>query len=381
MNRYQTQSVGALKRTAIRSVYQYALKPIFFLQDPEDVHDRMISLGKRLGSSPAMRLLARAAFDYEHPILVQTIAGIQFQNPIGLAAGFDKNAQLVDILPDVGFGFAEVGSITGEPCSGNPRPRLWRLKKSKSLLVYYGLKNDGCEVVASRLKKKIFRIPIGISVAKTNCPATADPAVGIADYKKAFDTFRGVGHYYTINISCPNAFGGEPFTDPTLLEALLTALDLNSADKPVFLKISPDLSESQLDAIIDVVFCHRIAGFICSNLTKRRDNDHLKDGSIPATGGMSGKVSQGLSDAHIRYLYKKTKNTYCIIGCGGVFTAEDAYMKIRAGASLIQMITGMIYEGPQTIGAINDGLVRLLKRDGFENITQAIGVDSCIKGT
>jgi len=340
------------------------------------VHDRMLGVGALLGRFSPTRWLTRASFFYSNPKLEQTILGIKFPNPIGLAAGFDKNAEITDILPDVGFGFEEVGSITGEACAGNPKKRLWRLPKSRSLVVYYGLKNDGCKIIRRRLEEKKFRIPLGISIAKTNSPATVEPEAGIADYAKAFRTFADFGAYLTVNISCPNAFGGEPFTDSEKLERLLARLDQIQTERPIFLKLAADLKDAELDAILAVAERHRVHGFVCTNLTKDRSNPLIKDEQVPEKGGLSGMVVQELSDRVIAQVYKKTQGKKIIMGCGGVFTAPDAYKKIRLGASLIQLITGMIYEGPQAISAINQGLVELLEKDGYENISAAIGVDN-----
>lgn len=359
-----------------RFSYVHVLKPAFFLLDPEYIHDVMTGVGRLLGRFAVTRWKTRVCFGYRNPKLEQDVLGIRFANPVGLAAGFDKNAQLTDILPDVGFGFAEVGSVTGEPCPGNPKKRLWRLPKSNSLVVYYGLKNEGCEALAQRLKGKKFRIPIGVSVAKTNNQACADPEAGIADYAKAFEAMEGVAGYLTVNISCPNAFGGEPFTDPAKLELLLARLDRIPTDKPVFLKLAADLDRAQIDAILETAKRHRVHGFVCTNLTKNRDNPKIVDKDVPDKGGISGKVVDALSDEAIRYVYSKVKGTHVVIGCGGVFTAADAYRKIRLGSTLVQLITGMIFEGPQSISAINQGLVKLLEKDGFKNISEAIGVDN-----
>jgi dihydroorotate dehydrogenase len=361
------------RNAVIHFLYKGVLKKFFFLQDPETVHDHMVRTGVFLGRHNITRIITRGLFGYQHDALHQTVCGIRFNNPIGLAAGFDKNAQLLDILPSVGFGYEEVGSITGEPCTGNAKPRLWRLKESGSLVVYYGLKNDGAEVLAHRLRRKQFRFPVGISIAKTNCEATCDLHVGVADYVKAYKAFTTIGDYFTINISCPNAFGGQPFTDPVSLEALLSEIDLLPKKKPVFIKFSPDLSKLEVDALLDVVARHKIDGFVISNLTKKRENDQIVDKDIPEKGGMSGKVVQALSDEMISYVYQKTQGKYVIIGVGGIFTAEDAYTKIKNGASLVQLITGMIFEGPQIISDINRGLVKLLQQDGYTNISQAIG--------
>ncbi len=365
----------ALRNRVIGFVYKNALKPLFFRVNPETIHDHMVRVGKLLGRYGISRYFTKALFSYQHPSLEQTLLGIHFKNPIGLAAGFDKNAELTDIMPAVGFGFQEVGSITGEACIGNQKPRLWRLKSSQALVVNYGLKNDGCEAIARRLRPKHFALPIGTNIAKTNCAQTCELDEGIADYVKAFSQFTAIGAYFTINISCPNAFGGQPFTEPARLDALLTQLDEIVTPKPIFLKLSPDISEENLEHILDVAMRHRIHGFICSNLTKNRDTPLIKEHPLPEQGGISGKVVEPLANKLIADVYRHTKGKYIIIGCGGVFSADDAYRKIKLGASLVQLITGMIFEGPQLISSINQGLVALLKRDGFSTIAEAVGKD------
>jgi dihydroorotate dehydrogenase len=367
--------IVAVRNSLVRFFYVNLLKPIYFRQDPEDVHDAMTRMGEWLGRWWVLRKTVSSAFSFSHSMLAQDILGIHFSNPIGLAAGFDKDALLTDILPSVGFGYEEVGSITGEPCEGNPKPRLWRLPKSSALVVYYGLKNEGSEKVAARLRNKKFKFPIGTSIAKTNSVATVDTQAGINDYVKAFREFVDIGDYFTVNISCPNAFGGEPFTDPVKLEGLLAEVDKIPTKKPIFIKLSPDLSEEQLTAVLDVCARHRVQGFISSNLTKKRDNKNILEKDVPAQGGISGRVVMDLSNAQIRFIYKKTGGKYIIVGCGGIFTAHDAYEKIKAGASLLQLITGMIFEGPQAVGEINRGLVELLKKDGHKNISEAIGTE------
>lgn len=365
----------SIRSTIIHFLYIYLAKKVFFMLDPEDVHDRIVKTGTLLGKFPITRWVTKVIFTYQNPLLFQKILGISFPNPIGLAAGFDKDAHLTDIISAVGFGFIEVGSITGEKCPGNPRPRLWRLKKSKALTVHYGLKNEGCLKLSKKLKNKSFSIPVGISIAKTNSPKTVNTKSGIADYAKAFNHFAHIGHYFTINLSCPNAYGGQPFTDAIKLDKLLNQIDKIPTSKPIFLKLSPDLSKKELDAILSIIGKHRVHGFVCTNLTKNRNNSKIIEQCPTDQGGISGKVVEDLANKMISYIYKKTKGKYIIIGCGGVFSAEDAYSKIKAGASLVQLITGMIFEGPQLIGEINQGLVRLLKKDGFTNISQVIGKD------
>ena len=364
--------------------YKWLLKPIFFKFDPEVIHDRMSSFLRFLGKYAVTRKMAYFWWGYSNAMLEQNILGINFKNPVGLSAGFDKNATLINIMPSLGFSFTEVGSITGEKCEGNPKPRLWRLKKSKSLAVYYGLKNDGCEIVSKKLNGKKFLCPVGISIAKTNCKETVETEAAILDYFKAYQAFINIGDYVTINISCPNTFGGQPFTDSAKLEKLLGKIFSVSKTKPVFLKLSPDLRREEVDKIIDAAIKFKIDGFVCTNVTKNRDNKNILDKEVPEKGGLSGKVVAELSDDLIRYVYKKTNgpstslgvNKYVIIGVGGIFSAEDAYRKIKAGASLLELITGMIYEGPQLISDINLGLVELLKKDGYKNISEAIGTEN-----
>jgi dihydroorotate dehydrogenase len=425
--------------------YRNILKPILFKFDPEDIHNLFIKIGSLLGQTSATRYLTGVLFDYENPVLEQEILGLKFRNPLGLSAGFDKNAKLTQIISQVGFGFTEVGSVTGRPCKGNEGRHLWRLPNSKSLIVYYGLTNDGAENIAKRLEKARevglsstkydFSRPtasevglqvspksnfgtnfvLGVSLAKTNDRETITTEAGIEDYIKAYEAFlkTNVGDYFTINISCPNTFGGEPFVEPERLDLLLSAfakvrdeakevqlqvpaprslgevgspkLDLVSTKRPLFIKLPPDLSDDKLDAIIELVKKYKINGFVSTNLTKDRSNplikDKIKDPLPTDKGGLSGKIVEELATKQIEYIYKKIKDLPqaerpIIIGCGGIFTAQDAYNKIKAGASLLQLITGMIFEGPQVISEINQDLVALLKKDGYNNISEAIGENS-----
>lgn len=364
----------------INTFYRNLVKPIFFRFDPEYVHDRILWVGKLLGHTTVTRTLTRVVLSYQNPILRQEVAGLEFVNPVGLSAGFDKNAELLNILPAVGFGHAEIGSITLNPYAGNPRPRLFRLPKSKGLVVYYGLKSDGVEKLIPRfLKAKESKMQVGISVAKTNSESTSTLEGGIADYFECLSRLEsaGVGDYYTINISCPNTFGGEPFTTPDRLERLLQKLSELKISKPVFVKMPINLETSDYDALLKVILKFKLTGVVIGNLTKVRDKELIKD-EIPENikGGISGLPTQKLSDDLIAYTYKNYGDQLKIIGVGGIFSAEDAYRKILNGASLLQLITGMIYEGPQVIGEINSGLVDLLKADGYQNIAEAVGAAS-----
>jgi len=359
-------------------LYRMLARPVFFMIDAQDVHDFTVQFGNKLGTYKIGRITTALLFNYQSPILKQTICGIEFKNPVGLAAGFDKDAYLTQLLPEVGFGYMEVGSITGEPCAGNPRPWMWRLPKSKSLLVNYGLKNEGCEKIAKRLSLEKFQIPLGINIAKTNSPDTVDLQKGIDDYLKVYRTFTqaGIGDYFTLNISCPNTYGGEPFAEPANLKRLLEAICVLSSNKPVFIKLSPDLSQSVIDQIIKIARQYKISGFVCSNLTKEQSSPKIRETRLPGKGGLSGKVVEDLANEQIEYIYRKTHGEFVIIGCGGVFSAKDAYKKIKLGASLIQQVTGMIFEGPQLVSEINQGLVKLLKKDGFNSISEAIGIEN-----
>lgn len=370
------ESIVYCRNKIIHSLYKYILKPIFFRIDPENMHDQMTSLGIRLGSHSFARKITRGLFGYRNPILEQDVLGMHFENPVGLSAGFDKNAELLEILPAVGFGFVEVGSITGSPCAGNPKPRLWRLIKSKGLAVYYGLKNDGCDAISKKLQVRHSDVPLGISVAMTNCKENLDLDNAVNDYAKAFSVMESLGDYITINISCPNTEGGQPFIVAHRLDYLFDVLDKIQTQKPIFIKISPDMNQPQLDALLDVSRKHRIHGIITTNLTKKRDNPRILDEDPPKVGGLSGKVVQDISDETLSYIYRREGKRFILIGSGGVFTAKDAYKKIKLGASLVQIITSMVFEGPQVISEINQGLAVLLKKDGFININQAIGADN-----
>ncbi|MBI4441721.1 quinone-dependent dihydroorotate dehydrogenase [Candidatus Woesearchaeota archaeon] len=357
--------------TVTDSIYKNVLKPVFFSMDPEDVHNRATRTGVMLSKSPLGRAAIRRLFYYRHHALQTTVAGIHFDNPVGLAAGFDKNARLYDILPDIGFGFAELGSITGEPCAGNPRPRLFRVPQEKSIIVNYGLYNEGCESISQRLAQTPFRIPIGFSVAKTNDPSL-DTNAGIKDYIKAYRHMHALGAYTTINVSCPNTSDGQTFGHPENLAPLLQALVKERHEKPIFLKIKPDMNQQQLKEVIAIVEKHDwVTGFIISNLTMHREGLKVSKEELDRMspkGGLSGLAVQQKSNDCIRFVHKNSSKL--IIGCGGIFSGQDAYEKFKAGAVLVQLVTGLIYEGPGIISKINRELVDLLQRDGYSSISE-----------
>ncbi|HVS58155.1 MAG TPA: quinone-dependent dihydroorotate dehydrogenase [Candidatus Saccharimonadales bacterium] len=366
---------------ASAAAYRRAVKPLLFKQKPDAVHNHLLHVGRRLQHIAPARGLLKASWAYQNPgLLGQTVQGIYFKNPVGLSAGFDKNFELPLLLKSIGFGFMEGGSLTYRECAGNPRPWFYRLPKTKSIVVYAGLANQGAPTIVRRIKhysKNTFKdFPLNISVAKTNSPEACTDTQAVADYLGSLGMIKaaGVGDVVTLNISCPNTYGGEPFTTPERLERLLRAVDRLLLPCPVFVKMPCDLPWPQFRSLLDVIVEHRVAGVTISNLAKDRGRLKLMD-PLPDSvkGNLSGKPTWELSNELIRRTYKVYGKRLTIIGVGGIFSAEDAYTKICLGASLVELITGMIFEGPQLIGHINRGLAELLKHDGYANVSQAVG--------
>lgn len=366
------------RHKVIGFLYRGVFKPMLFKLDAELVHNMFTAGGEWLGGAKTRRDLIKNLIYYKNNCLRQNVWGMTFDNPIGLAGGFDYEARLTQILPEVGFGFQTVGSVTYGVYEGNPKPRLGRLPKSKSLLVNKGLKSSGAEAVIGRLANKKFRIPVGVSVAKTNCVKTAKEKKGIEDYTESLKLWEKSKRisYYELNISCPNAFGGEPFTTPMKLKRLLDEVDRLKLKRSLLLKMPVELTERETGRLCQVACKHKVQGLIFGNLVKDRKNPKLvlEEVKRAKKGSFSGRPTYELSNRLIRFAYKHFGKEMVIVGCGGVFSAEEAYEKIKLGASLVQLITGMIFEGPQLIGEINRGLVQLLERDGLKNISEARGV-------
>lgn len=363
-------------------IYRKFLKPILFKFDPEDVHDFFLRIGNFLGRFALTRKFTALLFHYQNSVLEQIIAGIRFQNPVGLSAGFDKNADIIDILPSIGFGFAQVGTVTYKAYGGNPRPRLSRLPKSQSLRVYYGLKNLGVDQIAERIRtKKVEGFPLSISIGKTNSDYTSSDEAGIQDY---YDCLKSVinyaiGDFYTINVSCPNTFGGEPFTSPNKLMRLMDKLSELEIDKPVFVKM-PLYAWSEFEPLLDVLVDYEfVTGVVVANLEKDRSNPEfelveLKQlENIP--GGLSGRPLFEKCKELVSHSYDKYSDRLVIIAVGGIFSADDAIEMIRSGASLVQLITGMVFNGPGLIKDINRGLVMELQRNQLSSVSEMIGSD------
>ena len=362
-----------------------AIRPLIFLMEPEQAHYSLKRMGVFLGSNPITKWLTALLMDYNHKSLAITVDGIDYRNPVGLSAGFDKDGELTKIYPSIGFGLAELGSFTGEICPGNPGKRLFRMIKSKAIVVWYGLNNEGAETISKRLAKEDFgRLRVGINAANSNLTPEFDLEMSINDYLKTMKLFKDIGDYYDVNISCPNTQDGEPFVDKKNLDALLTRINEEIrpiSDKPIYVKLAADMTLDEINVIVDGCVEHGMDGVVCTNLAKPQYNSEHRPEEYPTVkgllpkgkGAMSGLPLQRISTNVIRHVYRRTRGKLTIIGVGGIFTAKDAYEKITSGASLLHMITTMIFDGPQNINEINRGLVKLLKKDGFETMAEAVG--------
>lgn len=353
-------------------------KPLLFKFSPDKVHHTTNKIGKTAGAFAPTRILTKAVFAYENTaVLGQTVNTIYFKNPVGLSAGFDKDFELLRLLPNLGFGFVEGGSLTFHASSGNPKPHYRRLPESKSILVNAGLNNDGVHTIVDRIKKQgSLDYPLNISVAKTNSSHANTMQKGINDYLQSLKVIQkaNVGDIITLNISCPNAYGGEPFTTPKSLDALLATVTKLTLHQPIFIKMPIDKPWTEFDQLLKIIIKYKIAGVTIGNLAKDRNNTAIKN-TIPKSwqGNLSGKPTTLLSNELIHQTYRHYGNKLTIIGVGGIFNAQDTYEKIKHGASLVELITGLIFEGPQLIGQINHNLIQLLKDDGYTNISQAVG--------
>jgi dihydroorotate dehydrogenase len=357
-------------------LYRLLARPLLFRLDPERAHRITLRGLHHLGHlSPLCTLLGRS-LRLDHPMLRMRVCGLDFSNPVGLAAGFDKSATAVSALAALGFGAIEIGTVTPRPQAGNPLPRIFRLPADLALINRLGFNNAGVVKVARRLRVARRSIPIGVNLGKNaETPLTA----ALDDYRRGLEGLYDVGDYFVVNVSSPNTAGLRELQAASRLDALLTGLQADNqalarqramAPKPLLVKIAPDLSPEELDDVIEVVRTAQLAGIIATNTTVERQGL-----STPTTaaGGLSGLPLRQRATQVIRHLFAHLQGRIPIIGVGGIFSAQDAYEKIRAGASLVQVYTGLIYQGPLLPHRINVGLVRFLQRDGFTHLAEAVG--------
>ncbi len=360
--------------------YRHLIKPLLFRTNPDIVHQRILRLGRTTQRLVVTSKAIRMAWAHKDTAaLGQTIHNVYFPNPVGLAAGFDKNAELVPTIKAVGFGYMTGGSVTLHTCTGNPHPWFQRLPKQKSLVVNVGLANEGVQNVLQRIQSytsNLFQhFPLVMSVAKTNNPENCDDDEAIADYIGSLQQLKDEPSVSVleINISCPNAYGGEPFTTAERLHTLLSAVDSLDISKPIWVKMPINLPWHDFEKLLSIIAQHNVQGLTIGNLNKDRSaisSDEFPEGM---KGSLSGLPTQALSDELIGRTYATYADRFTIIGVGGIFNAEDAYRKICLGASLVGLVTGVIYEGPQLIGQLNRELCLLLKKDGLMNVSEAVG--------
>ena len=339
-----------------------------FIKDPEEVHGLAISFLKFLGT-PAFNSLVLSYTCTRSTLLSQNLFGLHFENPVGLAAGLDKDGAVIPGLTSLGFGFLEVGTVTNESQTGNPRPRLFRIARDRAIINRMGFNNHGVFAMKGNLSVK-RNIPVGISIGKSKTlPLESAPE----DYLKAYSLLYQEADYIVVNVSSPNTPGLRDLQSEAHLGLILDRLNEYRAQaqnkKPILVKISPDLSYEAIDAIVDLLVQKNIDGVIATNTTITREG--LSESSKEA-GGLSGTPIKHKTTEIIRHIHTRAPKLP-IIGVGGIMNPEDAYEKIKAGASLVQLYTGLIYEGPFVVRKINRGLIRFLKRDGYTHLSQAVG--------
>lgn len=341
-------------------IYKSLIRPVLFWFDAEKVHHFVMNILKTAGKIPGMLKLQESMFLVNDPSLERTVAGIKFRNPVGLAAGFDKDAKAIAELGSLGFGFIEIGTVTPKAQNGNPLPRLFRLPADQALINRMGFNNEGVDAAVSRLKKK-HKLIVGGNIGKNKVTENEN---AINDYLICFEALFPYCDYFTVNISSPNTPGLRELQDKEplirLLEAVQNANHSKPAAKPVFLKIAPDLTTSQVDDIIDITLKTKLAGLIISNTTISREGLNTGQSEIEkiGAGGLSGKPVFEKSTALLKYVATKSEKQFALIASGGIFTPAQAIEKLKAGADLVQLYTGFIYEGPALVKAINKELLK-----------------------
>jgi len=364
------------------SLYRSIIRPLLFQMDPEAAHHLSVRASAVAGRLPLLPGLCSRILSYDAPCLETTAAGLKFRNPIGLAAGWDKSGESLKMLDHLGLGFAEIGSISARPSVGNPKPRLFRLPSEQATIVNYGLPNDGAEVIAKRLKAHHSRNPLGVNIVKTNdgpgaAPSNADEI--LQDYATSVRLVHEHADYLMLNLSCPNAEGGKDFfAEPENIRLLLESLADITLKHPVFLKLSPNPEPRWLEKVLGICLPYEwVRGFSFNLPPGKPDTLTLtctRDSLANRPGAVSGKPVSALINQCIGTLYPMLpKDRFHIIASGGVFNADDALEKIQLGASLIQIYTSLIYEGPGIAKIIANGLTELLRNKEFQSISDAVG--------
>jgi dihydroorotate dehydrogenase len=369
-------------------IYARILRPIAFRRDSELMHNLAIGAAERASSAPLLCTTLAAHYVRSHERLQCTVAGINFRNPLGLAAGYDKNGRATPLWAALGFGHIEIGSVSADPSAGNPRPRLWRIPEDRGLIVNYGLPNDGAERVGRRLAEVQLPVPLGINIVNTNhgpqAPPASDEAI-VEDYGRSIRCLDVHAAYLMLNLSCPNTADGRGFvSSASRVTLLLEAVREAAPVKPVFLKVAPFANPRALEAFLEQVDRVPVVRGFGINMPPGKPAPLATSAELlrAMPGGVSGKPCQDIMDRAGTELYRRMdRKRYSIIGTGGVFDAADAYRKIRQGASLVQFLTALVYEGPGIARRIAGGLDELLARDGFRNVAEAVGVDVAPTGT
>ena len=352
--------------------FEKVIRPTLFRMDAERAHELGIK-ALRLGLARPSRLNPGEKAEIDAIFGRIRRFGLEFANPLGIAAGFDKNAVVVDQLAGLGFGFVEVGTVTYEPQPGNPRPRLFRLPDDGALINRLGFNNDGAFVIAERLAKKEKRCIVGVNIGRNKDVGNED---AILNYLKTFETVHPVADYIAVNVSSPNTPDLRKLQSSEKLESLITALqDRNRAlsAKPLLVKVAPDLDEDAIDSVVDVCVRLNVSGIIATNTTVSREGLSTLHHERFGEGGLSGRPLTERSNHVIEEIYRFSKGKLPIIGVGGIFTAEDAFKKISKGASLVQAYTGFIFSGPAFPVNVVSGLAQILKDKGFSSLDEAVG--------
>ena len=338
-------------------LYSSIVKPFLFSKNAESAHDWAIEMSAWANQSELIRVFIESMYDSPNTGLEKEFWGLKFPNPVGLAAGFDKNGVTPRAMQSIGFGFVEIGSITAKPSEGNPKPRAFRLPEDRSLINRMGLNNEGAEQIVQRLKNYKLKIPLGVNIAKTNDMDIHGDAA-IEDYKFSYDLAKTVADYITVNISCPNTGEGKTFEDPTALEALLSGLVLSESEIPTLVKFSVDTEKKDLEKLVEICERYKIHGYVATNTSSTRENLKSDKQTIDeiGTGGLSGHAILSKSTQVVSWLNEFLQGSKPIIGVGGIDSLESAIQKIEAGADLIQIYTGMVYEGPGLVKEIKSGL-------------------------